>query len=188
MILTEKVKVKIRKDNIEHFLKKGYNAIIKDIIEVKVEDLQIKSNRKLLVKCDICGKEYELQYYKYNINKDRCGYFSCKSCSKIKRDIVNIERYGTRYPIQKEEFKKKRELTNISRYGEKCPLQNKEVKKRSKETLMNIYGVDNISKNKDIQNRKIETNLKKYGETHPFKNEEIKEKQRQTVNYLYGCC
>lgn len=48
-------------------------------ITVKVEDLQTNSKTKVKVKCDCCGKEYEIKYYHYN-NQNHDGKIYCNEC------------------------------------------------------------------------------------------------------------
>jgi predicted RNA-binding Zn-ribbon protein involved in translation (DUF1610 family) len=69
----------------QHFINLGYNNIqLQDIITIPVLHLQHDSNKKISVKCDICGDEYILNYNKCNKNFERYNFYSCKKCSEKK--------------------------------------------------------------------------------------------------------
>lgn len=96
MLLTKIIKVTLGSGNIKHYKELGYNLPIHinskgkessygEEIEVKVEDLPIHSNVKVLVKCDYCGKEVYKTYATYN--KERMGKIkkdACKECGALK--------------------------------------------------------------------------------------------------------
>ena len=66
MLLTKILNVKANSTTYKYYNSLGYNCRIGDIIEIKVEDLKPTSGETVLVKCDYCGKEYELKYRDYN--------------------------------------------------------------------------------------------------------------------------
>ena len=69
MILTKKVEVTVNYLNIKHYISVGYVDIkCNQKIVVKVKELPMESNIKILVKCDICENEKYLSLQKYNKN------------------------------------------------------------------------------------------------------------------------
>ena len=187
MIITEKIDIKIRKDNFQHFINLGYNNIqLQDIITIPVQHLQHDSNKKVSVKCDICGDEYILNYNKYNKNFERYNFYSCKKCSGIKRKMTNNELYNTDYPISLNEFKEKRENNNMIKYGVKNTLEIPEIRINIKNTNIERYGCENPQQNIDIKTRTELTNIEKYGFNTPLKNDDIKNKIKETNFRIYG--
>ena len=93
MLLTKEVEVNVYGGKYTKLYEsKGYNIpkvyycgkyhIPKDtIISVKVEDLPINSKKKVLVKCDFCGKEYYIPYISHiQQTKIRDGKNCCRKC------------------------------------------------------------------------------------------------------------
>jgi len=66
MILTEKIEVKISRKNIDYYSKIKNDIKLKDKILINVSDLQKGSNKRIEVKCDICGTEKNVSYNDYN--------------------------------------------------------------------------------------------------------------------------
>ena len=72
-------------------------------IKVIVKDLPIGSHIKVKVKCDYCGKEYELKYQDY-VKHNHEGKNYCKICSstvltsKEKNGMFGVCRYGKNNP------------------------------------------------------------------------------------------
>ena len=187
MIITKEIKVKIRKDNIFHFINLGYNNIqLKDIITISVLHLQYNSNKKIEVKCDLCGDKYILNYHKYNINIQKFNFYSCKKCSNTKRKMTNNELYNTDYPITLSKFKEKRENNNMIKYGVKNTLEIPEIRKNIIETNLKKYGCVNPQQNKIIKAKTELTNIERYGFNTPLKNDNIKKKRNETNIKKYG--
>ena len=67
MILTKIAKVKIGIRNKTHYINKGYDANIGDIIPVKIEDLSKGSSAIVEVTCDNCNKVYSKKYPQVDI-------------------------------------------------------------------------------------------------------------------------
>lgn len=65
------------------YVDKGYSFTkIKEVFTVKVVDIIPTSTIKVMVKCDICGKEHTKEYRKYlrgreNIDIDCCSSKKC---------------------------------------------------------------------------------------------------------------
>ena len=73
MILTKIAKVKIGIRNKTHYINKGYDANIGDIIPVKIEDLSKGSSAIVEVTCDNCNKVYSKKYNQILEGKSFCS-------------------------------------------------------------------------------------------------------------------
>jgi DNA-directed RNA polymerase subunit RPC12/RpoP len=85
-LITEKIKIKITNNrNIGHY-KEYINKDIKlgDEIDIEIFKLPMTSKEKVEVKCDICGKIFEISYFSYIRNITNGGYYSCKKCCSKK--------------------------------------------------------------------------------------------------------
>ena len=107
---------------------------------------------KILVKCDICGKEQEIWYSTYiDSTKNMTQIYCCKGvCSNIKR-----------------------EQTNMILYGVKNCFQNERMKETAKETMIERYGVDHNMKTQKCLDDRVETYRKNYGCDNPTQNHEV---------------
>jgi len=165
MVLSKYSNVRLNGSNISYFRDKGYFGLLHDVIEVKVLDLKRNSRSKVIVKCDICGKEKELAYQSYNNNIEKYGIYSCsRKCSQFKIEKTCEEKYGV-----------------------KNPFQNEFLKEKIKNTLNEKYGVEHPMLCEEIRNKLKNTNVEKYGVEWVFNSEEIKEKIFVTMKERYGC-
>ena len=76
MILEDNITIKITKQNIDYFKSLNYDCELKKTIIIKVTDLQKYSQKKINVKCDICGSESMLSYRNYNKNYNKYNIYS----------------------------------------------------------------------------------------------------------------
>jgi hypothetical protein len=158
MILTKNVTVTISPRNYKHFKSLGYGDLNCGYnINVKLEDLNRGSNVIITCKCDNCGLIKNIKYKTYLKYNNEYDKYYCRKCSQVKLEITNIERYGTKYP-----------------------LQNKDILKRRDKTVIEKYGVKNVSQCEEIKNKRINTNIEKYGYPSHLSNDEIKCKIRRT--------
>jgi hypothetical protein len=177
MILTNKIKVKISKKNIEHFKNLGKKIKLQDIVEINPEELNNGSHILIEVKCDICNKEKELSYQKYVKNIKNGGYYAC--CSKCAQDKVkktSIINFGSEYYMQTEEYRESVNKTSKEKYGVEHFTQAKKVIDKQKKTNLEKYAVENVFASEKIKEKIKETNLERYGVENPSYSTEIKEK------------
>lgn len=168
--------------------------------EVDISDLTIGSQSVVRVKCDYCGREYNIVWYSYiaikrkeKIHKDACS--NCcelKSSESIKREYgshkglflktnkkrvkTNIERYGTENVFASDEVKSKIVKKNLSKYGVACCQQSPGVRAKTKATCKKRYGVENyveLFKGKFI------------GENSPVWNERTNYKRHERATHEY---
>ena len=185
MIIIEKIKIKVNKMNIKHFISKGYNVKIKDIITINSNDLSVGSHIKVKVKCDTCEEEKELSFQKYIKNIKNDNFYACSSkCAQKKVKKTNIKKFGKEYYTQTIEYIDKVNKTDSEKYG--CHhTKNENVKEKQKATLNKKYGVDNFFKSEKFKesNKK---RLEEKGVINNFQIDEIKEKSRITCIEKYG--
>lgn len=200
MILDEYIKIKTHTRLKKYYENLGYDMNY-EYVTILVEHLTKNSHCKILVKCDICGKEKIATYSKYLKGFDNGGYYACcPKCAQGKNKCTMIINYGVDNPSKSEEFRTKSKNTQFEKYG-KLYSQTEECKNRIKETTEKTYGkscylqTDDCRKkmqeyldtHKDeVSNKKKETNLIIYGTEHPSQNSEIKNKTQQTNLLLYN--
>ena len=185
MILTQEVEIKIAKNNIKHYCE-NFNCKLGDILKIHPNDLIKYSYQILDVECDVCHKKLQLSFFHYTKNFMNYNFYSCKSCSKIKRNKTCLEKYGNEHPISLDEFKSKREDNNLNKYGVKNTLELDSIRINIKKTCLEKYGVDNPRKNKEISDRIKKTNNERYNADSPLESEIIKNKIEQTNIKKYG--
>lgn len=167
MIINNTVKVKIGSKNINHFINLNYNCTIGNIIEIDTTDLMNNSKVMIIAKCDICGKEKQIEYRSYIKNTSKYPEYCCNtSCAKIKENRTKKETYGDNYEkIRVNNMKK----TNKERYGNENTSQifrNEKNKDIFINELKEIYKKENFdySKINYINNyTKVEIICKKHG-------------------------
>lgn len=161
MIISKEVRVKIAASNKKYYISKGYNAIYGQELIVKIEDLTTGSNAKVTLKCDYCGKEYEVRYADFCRNKlkEQIHKEVCASCRMLKTKEIMQSKYNV-------DHNSKLSFVIESR----------------KQTCMNKYGVDNYAKTPESIAKVKQTNLQKYGVLNPMQVPEFKEKNLFTKN------
>ena len=174
--------------NIKHYRERGYKCNKGDKIIVKVEDLTAGSSAIIKLKCDYCGKEYEMKFYeksKVILNKEKicCGDYHCQYMKR--RDYYN-DKYGVDNPMKVETIREKSKNTCIKKYGEDNPAKVEMFKEKIKATNLEKYGSDNPMGNDKIKKKMIDTCIERYGVAYPICNENIKNKIKNTLMEKYG--
>ena len=187
MILTDKIKIKISKKNIEHFKNLGMNVNLKDEITINPEQLNKGNYIKIKVRCDICGNEKELMFKKYLKNIKNGGFYACSSkCSQKKVKDTSLDKFGKEHYSKTKEYNDSVKHSSIEKFGCLHSSQNEQVKNKLKKTNLEKYNVDCVFKSSEIKNKIKETNLELYGCGNVFQNEEIKQKIKQSNLEKYG--
>lgn len=157
MLLDKEIKILVNNSTAEYYENLGYEVpryigARKELrvkrgtkIIVKIEDLNPKSNIKVNVECDYCGKKYAIPYATYlkavvngEIKKVACF----GKCSQKKLEESNMSRYGVATPTQRPDVDKKIKATMKERYGCEYAAQNKEInKKASMKKMMKVEDV-----------------------------------------------
>lgn len=162
MIKEKTIKIKVVGRTIKSYKELGYNCKVNDIIDVSIGDLPKQSHSKITAICDDCGKEKELSLYAYWKNYNKYNKYTCNKCKQHKIEKTNLEKYGTRRPIQNKKIREKLENTNLEKYGSKIATKNDIVIKKIINTNLEKYGVTSTAKlnsTKDKQRQTIEKNL-----------------------------
>lgn len=166
---------------------------------VRVDIIQgvAKSKRYVVIKCDECGCEKNINYCVANLEKAKkrpsfcsraCQVQSQKSGAlRVATDNIFLERYGVSTPLLLDNVKQKRRDLSA------------EVIEKTKSTLMDRYGVDNPMKIKEVADKqqakirfgrdgkhhlqtdeglskRANTCLEKYGVDHPMRSKAVIEK------------
>lgn len=158
MIISNTISIRPSNKNKKYYSLKGYD--VSNLIQVKIEDLPEFSHYKVRVKCDICGKEKDLIYFKYLKNtKNNSIYYACSHKCSINKimDTFN-EIYGC-VSSQHPDIKEKQAKTNLKLYGGKSPQCDKSIKDKSYNTMIDKYGYKFSYQNEVIKNKFI-SNIK----------------------------
>lgn len=139
---------------------------MKDTFVVDVQDLSPGSTAMVLLKCDYCGKEYEIMWQQYVsmrrksiIRKDACA-----DCCEIKAEEAIIDKYDS-YEDHYYKTNDKRKETNLKKYGCENPFGNPDIQQKIRDTNLERYGVEYNMQNPDIVKKGQQTCLEKYGVT-----------------------
>lgn len=199
MLLTKEVEIKTSRKNSKYYLNLGYDIptyvnkrgkislVEGSTITVKIEDLQRGSRTKIKVKCDYCGKIYELEYSKYiNRKRDLVDKDACKDCRKKKSDEAIQVKYGTNNLAHVESIVEKRKKTNLQKYGCENPMENKDVRNKAIQTTIDHYGVACCLHLPEIKEKCLETMKKKYGVEYTAQSPELRKKMSNTMSERYG--
>jgi len=194
MITEENVFIYIKNKKAQTYYKnKGFESQIDSYLKFPISQLNLKSHIKIKAKC-ICDKIVELSYCKYNENINRCGFYSCKQCSNIKRKKTTLENFGVENISQ----------TNKNRERMSIFMKSDEFKNKSKETQIKKYNghysktdefknnITNIYLNKTeeqinhINKKRKDTVLSKYNVEHVLLDNIIQEKYKKTMFNKHG--
>jgi len=183
MILSKEVEINVNPANYKHLLNLGYTELHTNCkITIPVDHLQKGSTANIIVKCDICGKEKHLSYYKYIKNISNLNIYCCSTkCSQIKVKTTSLKKFGETSFRKTDEYTKKYKNSCLKLYGVENVFQNDDVKKKIKQTNLKKYGAENVAKIESKKEKMRKTNLKKYGVEYSAQNEEIFNKTQKTA-------
>lgn len=142
MLKFDKINVFISYRNYTHYLKLGYNPTINQNLEILTTHLPSSSHIRTIAICELCKKEVEIQYHKYLMNKNRHGFYGCRSCSRQKAALTSLKKYGVDNYSKTDEWKKRVEETNVKKFGYKTNLLDPEYQEKIKNILIEKYGTD----------------------------------------------
>ena len=183
MLIDKTIKIKVSMKNIEHFKKLNIECNLKETIEIDSKNLNKGSHILVDVKCDICNTEKQLSFQKYIKNIKNGGIYCCSSkCAQLKVKNTSLEKFGSEYYMQTDEYKKRHRKISLEKYGVEHHTQNEDVKNKSKETSMRIYGFNNPSKSQIVIDKIKNTFMNKYGVENISKLDYIKKDISNKVN------
>lgn len=105
---------------------------------------------------------------------------------KIRSKNTSLSKYGVDHHLKSDDVIAKRQATVLQRYGVDNVFQSEYIKSISRDTLVRKFGVTNVSQSRDIQDKIAETNMKKYGVKHPMMLKEYQDKASKTNLERYG--
>lgn len=183
-IVEKEHEIKIDGRNINFYINKGYNFNIGETVKLKTKELNPLSHEKIIAICEVCGKQSEVEYIRYN----RCkkGFVCCAKCNNKRTSGFLFENYGVTNARNLEKSKNKLKKTLRERYNVINISQVKEIKEKVKNTVRKNYNVDNVSQSLKIKNKKEKKSLEKFGTKCVLQAEEIKEKVKKTIKERYG--
>ena len=155
----------------------GYDVKCFDKIIVPIEHLSPQSNKKVKVKCDVCGKERKIKYQDYNKSILNGGFYACCSkCAWDKNRKTYMNHYGVDASMKSKLIQEKSKQTCLKKYGTENISQSDYFKEKYKQTMLEHYGVKNAFQSEEIKKKIRQTSLEKYGYKHYRQNPEMKEK------------
>lgn len=184
--IEEKTKIKIKLNNIKHYLKLGYSCNNGDILEVFSYEVPKNKKQKIIVKCSECGEEKIISAGQY-LYKNKIVY--CKKCIQKHREETVLKKYGCKNVFQLEEIQEKQKSTILEKYGVENVFQLDEIKEKSKETLISKYGADHPMRVKkiaeEVTKKSFETIYKNGSQSCSSEQKHIFEIIGGELNYLF---
>lgn len=150
------------------------------------DDLSEKSSKDVWVQCDYCKKEYKSIPKRLNKGLEIVSKHACWDCRHLKREDINIIKYGVKNNFQRKECQEKSKKTLKEKYGVEHPMLSEEIKKKVETTCEEKYGVSNPLLTKEVQEKIKKTNLERYGCENASSNEKVKEKRKETCREKFG--
>lgn len=165
MLLSEYAEIRWNSKNKKWFEEKGYHyAGMKTLFVVKVSDLTNGSGAIVKVRCDYCGREYDMRWGRYLEHHSRScvDKDACIDCCERKAEDTIISKYGS-YREHFEATNNKRIATNIKRYGSENVFGSEIIKERIVEANMQKYGVPYSQQSPEVRAKTVETCRAVYG-------------------------
>lgn len=205
MIKNNESIVTITTRNIKYYKKLNYVCEVGDLISIDIKSLSYMSHNKVIAICELCQDEKEINFSKYNQNKKRQGYYSCRKCSNKKRKNTVFCKYGVEYISQtdsvrtinkvwmsSDEFRDKSVKKQIDKYG--CLYVQTE---ENRNFISNLHKdrINILKNNGEYQcalslesNTELKKNgmYNKYGHTYSFHIIEVKDKIQNTNITKFG--
>lgn len=162
------------------------------LIQVRTEEHLDSLNRPvrrefLCMRCDICGKEWEMRGSKSRIQSRKTHTCSpkCKSDAHKNGGVIErlraqtcLERYGAENAFAADQCRKKICQTIKNRYGFEHALQSEMLKQKMKNTMFERYGVESASKHPEIRQKQIDSMIQNFGVSYPMQLEHVKQALR----------
>ena len=163
----------------------------------RVEQLSKGSNKRVVLICDYCGREYSAIYKQYIKSHDIIDKDACIKCKYEKRKDISLKLYGVENSAQRPDVRKKisekcegfddkRKQTMIERYGTDKPMLSEDLRCKQKQSVRDKYGVDNVSQIPEVKEKREQTNLQKFGHKQFLASEEGKQKKIDSMIVKYG--
>lgn len=134
--------------------------------------------------CEKCTSEFRYTQIENQVAK----MVYCKSCTVVLRFCFVCGGQNLRTGICCSDLctKEKRKMTNIERYGTENVYASEIIKNKIKDKIIERYGVDHQCKSDAIKEKIRNTCVERYGVENPAQADEVKQKMKQTCQKLYG--
>lgn len=179
MLISETATLRWNSKIKKHYVNLGYEFTrMKDEFEVKVCDLTKGSSALITVKCDYCGKLYDIKWQTYlRLSRDIIQNDACADCCEIKAKNSIEAKYGDYHNLYLS-TNEKRIDTNYKKFGHSNPFANENVKNKIKQFYIGNYGVEYNMQINDCVKKAKQTCMERYGVDHYSKTSEWRESHR----------
>lgn len=169
MLLSEHAETAWNSKTKNYYVNRGYKFTkMGDPLVVSVDDLTKGSSARVKIRCDYCGREYDVAWYTYlalkkkTLQTDCCGNTECIERKAHAALIAKYGDAGAHNPVSTE----KRNRTNLKRYGAENVFAADVIKDRIVKTNIRRYGVPYAQQNDNVRRKTINTCREKYGVNH----------------------
>lgn len=186
MLLTQSIPVVWNKYNRKRYESKGYVFTnYGDTFMLNVSDLTKGCDKRVDVKCDVCGEVRSLIWNKYLKQHDDKFGDTCIKCCIDKKEATTMENWGVKNPFQSDKIKQHIKQFYIDTYGVENPMHVSTIKEKQQQSTFNSFGVYNPSQSDVVKQKKIETCQKHFGVDNPMNDEQLRYKavQKQRESY-----
>lgn len=164
MLLSKNATVVWNSRNKRHYTDLGYHFTkMGEQFNVAVEDLTSGSQAVVDLRCDYCGRTYQMTWYCYAALKRKLLTTDCcGNCSSVKAAESVNKKYGG-YSELFHQSNDKRVATNMKLYGAANPFSSKTIQDRIVSSNMKKYGVPYSQQNPEVRSKTMRTCFERYG-------------------------
>lgn len=186
MLLTTSIPVVWNKYNRKKYENKGYVFTnYGDTFMLNVSDLTKGCDKRVDVKCDVCGNVRNILWHKYLKQHDDIFGDTCIKCCIDKKESTMLQKWGVKNPFQSDEVKQRIKQFYIDTYGVENPMNVPEIKEKQIQSVFDSLGVYNPSQSDIVKQKKIQTCQEHFGVDNPMDDEQLRYKavQKQRESY-----
>lgn len=154
--------------NKRHYVDLGYEFTqMGDTFHVDINDLTVGSQAVVKLRCDYCGRIYDVPWYRYMKTKrsETLHVDACAMCCECKANDTIVAKYGNHSQLFYS-CNTQRINTNLDRYGCINVFSSDEVKEKIVQTNLKKYGVPYSQQNGEVRSKTVSTCREKYGVDH----------------------
>lgn len=171
------------------------------LINIRTEEThdrfgRVHEHELLQLRCDVCGKEWEIRGSKARVSSRKTH-----TCSKDCRKKANMtggltleyrkntcfQRYGVSNVFASDEHKKKIKQTLSKNYGVDHPRKSKVITEKIKKTMIERYGVENPGQSPEIMAMARVTMIERHGVEYPMQMQSTKDAMMSGTIAKFGC-
>lgn len=178
MLLSKNVLIKWTKRTKRHYMEHGHIfTSFGEEFEVPVEHLTKAATDLVKVKCDFCGKEFNIRWVDYNRRHNEVNVKDCcndDKCRVQKQNETMMMRYGVVNSSNMKECIEKRKKTCMKKYGVDNPAKSPIVLDKIKRTNMNKRGYEWGLQDPQVREKITHAFWENYGASHFMKTEKYR--------------